>query len=423
MTVVLVTGHKAVYETFTSPKFDQRPSSFSHSDNPVEVLKGAGIILSTGESWHEHRKFSLTVLRSFGVGKKSFEHQIATESEYLMKEISSLQGKPFDPTHFFSNATSNIICSVVLGKRFDYDDPEFKQMLHSLEIFVDNPVFASVFFMAPRLVTYLTMIPFFPKGPMPSLISVRGKFMDIVNKHRDNFNSENMRDYIDVYLKEMQIKNNQGTRTHFSDIELLAVVNDFFIAGTETTSTTLRWALLYMLKYPDVQKRVNREIDSVVGRDRLPNLSDKPSLPFTVAVIHEIQRFGAISNLGVPRYTNEDTDFQGYTIPKGSFVQPSLYSVTRDSSFWQDPDDFKPERFLDENGQVIKIPENMVFGAGKRVCLGEHLARMELFIFYTHLMHRYRFEKPPGMESVNIQPKPGGILTPHPYDICAMERY
>ncbi|XP_072039543.1 cytochrome P450 2C11-like [Amphiura filiformis] len=273
MNVVLVSGYKGVNEVFTSLKFDQRPP-FPRMNNPIDLLNGA-------------------VLRSFGVGKRSFEDQIqiATESEYLMKEISSVQGKPFDPTHLLSNAVSNIICSVVFEKRFEYDDPEFRQWLHSFDEIVDNPAFNVFIVAAPRLVAYLTMIPFFPKGAMQAVLSIRRKIQEIVNKHRETFDSENMRDYIDVYLNDMQVKKEKGLHTHFSDVELLAVVKDFFGAGTETTSTTLRWALLYMLKYPDVQKRVHEEIDSVVGRDRLPKLSDKTNLPYTVAVIEEIQRF------------------------------------------------------------------------------------------------------------------------------------
>ncbi|XP_072036409.1 cytochrome P450 2J3-like [Amphiura filiformis] len=422
MNVVLVSGYKGVNEVFTSHKFDQRPS-VGHMNNPIDILNGAGVVLSTGESWKEHRRFSLKILRSFGVGKRRFEDQIAKESEYLMKEISSIQGNHFDPTHLLSNAVSYIICSVVFGKRFEYDDPEFRQLLHSFDEVVNNPVFNFCFATAPRLVTYLTMIPFFPKGAMQSLLSKRRKVQGIVNKHRETFDRENMKNYINAYLNNMHVKKDQGTHTHFSDVELVAVVDDLFAAGTETTSTTLRWALLYMLKYPDVQKRVHDEIDSVVGRDRLPKLSDKPDLPYTVAVIEEIQRFASIIFQAFPRYANEDVfDFQGFTIPKGFYVQASLYSVSRDTAIWQDSDDFKPERFLNEKGQVIKIPENMVFGAGKRMCLGEQLARMELFIFYTHLMHRYSFKKPVGIEGVDIKPKPGALFAPFPYNICATNR-
>ncbi|XP_072028886.1 cytochrome P450 2J4-like [Amphiura filiformis] len=420
--VILASGYKAANEAFTNPKIAQRPH-FSFKDNPVDVMNGSGMVMSTGEVWKEHRKFALTVFRSFGVGKRSFEDQIATETEYLMKEITLTQGKPFDPTHILSNAVSNIICSVVFGKRFEYNDPEFKHLLHSFEEIMNHNVFNLFLALAPKLTRYMTTIPFMPKGSFPSIISFRRQLQAIVNTHRETLDSENMRDYIDVYLNDMQTKKEQGTSTQFSDIELLAGVHDFFGAGTETTSTTLRWALLYMLKYPDVQKRVYEEIDSVVGRDRLPKLSDKPNLPYTVAVIHEVQRCASISFMGLPRYTDEDlSDFQVFTIPKGRYVQASLYSVSRDSSIWQDPDDFKPERFLDKRGQVIKIQENMVFGSGKRACLGEHLARMELFIFFTHLMHRYTFKKPAGITSVNIQPKVAGVLMPFPYDICAIDR-
>ncbi|XP_072039153.1 cytochrome P450 2D26-like [Amphiura filiformis] len=231
-----------------------------------------------------------------------------------------------------------------------------------------------------------------------------------------------MRDFIDVYLKDLQMKKEQGIATHFSDDELVAVVHDLFLAGTETTSTTLRWALLYMLKYPDVQKRVHEEIDSVVGRDRLPKLSDKLSLPYTEAVIHEIQRFACIIRVS-GRFTRSDVEFRGYTIPKGTNITSNLYSVTRDPSVFDEPDVFYPERFLDEKGQVKKIPGQIVFGAGKRVCPGEQLGRMELFIFYTHLMHRFSFKKSPDVESLDTRPKPGAIISaPYPYDICAIAR-
>ncbi|XP_072039154.1 cytochrome P450 2B11-like [Amphiura filiformis] len=209
----------------------------------------------------------------------------------------------------------------------------------------------------------LARIPFFPKGGLPSLLQLRLILKDIVTLHRDTCDKENMKDFIDVYLKDLQMKKEQGIETHLSDDELVAVVHDLFFGGTETTSTTLRWALLYMLEYPGVQKRVQEEIDSVVGRDRLPKLSDKLSLPYTEAVIHEIQRFACIIRR-TARFTRSDVEFRGYTIPKGTNITFSFYSVTRDPSVFDEPDVFNPERFLDEEGQVKKIAGQIVFGAG-----------------------------------------------------------
>ena len=149
-----------------------------------------------------------------------------------------------------------------------------------------------------------------------------------------------------------------------NDIELIQVVNDFFLAGTETTSTTLRWALLYMMKYADVQERVQEEIDAVVGRDRLPQISDKPKLPYTEAVIHEIQRHGSIVFVSGIRYTRVDAEFRGYVIPKGTIILTNLRTATRDPTVWDDPEVFNPERFLDDEGRVKKMKEGMVFGSG-----------------------------------------------------------
>ncbi|XP_072039152.1 cytochrome P450 2J4-like [Amphiura filiformis] len=373
--------------------------------------------MASGDAWKEHRRFSLTVLKSFGVGKRSFEDQIATESECLIHEIAAGNGKPFNPTNLFCNAVSNVICSVVFGKRYEYHDREFMNLLHLLEDSLSHINVTRLLMMMP----FLIKIPFFPKGRLPFLLQIRLILKDIVNLHRDTYDKENMRDFIDVYLKDLQMKKEQGIETHLSDDELVAVVHDLFLGGTETTSSTLRWALLYMLEYPDVQKRVQKEIDSAVGRDRLPNLSDKPSLPYTEAVMHEIQRFACIVRVS-GRFTRSDVEFRGYTIPKGTIITSNLYSVTRDPSVFDEPDVFNPERFLDEEGQVKKIPGQPIFGAGKRVCPGEQLARMELFIFYTHLMHRFSFKKPPDVENLNTRPKPGVMFAPYPYDICAIVR-
>ncbi|XP_072015408.1 cytochrome P450 2J6-like isoform X2 [Amphiura filiformis] len=347
---VVISGYDAVHESLTREEFNWKSPGYKEQLSN-KMFSAKGILLASGDPWKEHRKFSLTVLRGFGVGKRSFEDQIASESEFLMHEIKASNGKAFDPSSFFYNAVSNVICSVVFGRRFEYNDLEFTTLLHLLEDAVPHLPTELFLFIAP----FLSKIPFFPKG-------------------------------------------------------------------TETTSITLRWSLLYMLKYPYVQKRVQEEIDSVVGRDRLPKLSDKPNLPYTEAVIHEIQRFASIAAITGLRYNRSEVEFRGYTIPKGTHVISNLYSVTRDPSVWVEPDSFQPERFLDDDKQFKKNPKQMVFGAGKRVCLGKQLAVMELFIFYTHLMHRFSFHKPDGMESVDIHPKARGVLTPYPYNICAVVR-
>ena len=313
------------------------------------------------------------------MGKRSFENQIATESECLMKEISCGEGKPFDPSYLFCNAVSNVICSVVFGKRFEYDDSEYRLLLHWLEDFTNHPWAGLLYFAMPKLFSYMLKIPFFPKGALPSKIALRQKFQDYADEHRNTLDIDDMRDYVDVYLNEIQAKKDRGEQTYLNETELRAVLHDFFLAGTDTTSYTLRWGLLFMMKFPDVQKRVHEEIDRVVGKNRLPQLTDKPNLPYTQAVIHEIQRFGSIVLSTGPRYVSQDTKFEGFTVPKGAVVLTILHSALRDPSVWEDPDNFKPERFLDDNGEVVKIPEQIVFGAG--MCFRKVFILMVLSVF------------------------------------------
>uniref|UniRef100_A0A3B4H4J6 Uncharacterized protein n=1 Tax=Pundamilia nyererei TaxID=303518 RepID=A0A3B4H4J6_9CICH len=99
---------------------------------------------------------------------------------------------------------------------------------------------------------------------------------------------------------------------------LVICVLDLFVAGSETTSTTLRWAFLYMAKYPEIQEKVQAEIDREIGESRQPSMEDRANLPYTDAVIHEVQRIGNIAPLGVPHVTNRDVELGGYSVPKVS---------------------------------------------------------------------------------------------------------
>ena len=150
----------------------------------------------------------------------------------------------------------------------------------------------------------------------------------------------------------------------FSENQLLLVAGDLYAAGTETTSNTLIWCIVYMLNYPDVLRKVQAEIDEVWGRHKTPCMRDKQNMPFVEATIMEIQRSADIVPLGVPHSVLEDVEFRGYTIPKGTTVMTNLYAVHRDERIWDDPDVFRPSRFLDEEGKVLRREELIPFSAG-----------------------------------------------------------
>ncbi len=146
---------------------------------------------------------------------------------------------------------------------------------------------------------------------------------------------------------------------------MVQIIGDLFGAGTETTSTTLKWSLVYMIRHPNIQAKVRNEIHNTIGHHRLPSMTDKISLPYTEACVMETQRLADVVPLGVPHTTIEDIVFRGYDIPKGTTVMSNLYSVHRDTRVWKDPYTFNPERFLDEDGKVHRIEQLIPFSMGE----------------------------------------------------------
>lgn len=228
------------------------------------------------------------------------------------------------------------------------------------------------------------------------------------------------RHYVDAYLDELE-QNAGDPCSSYSKENLIYSVGELIIAGTETTTNTLRWAMLYMALYPNIQERVHREIDSVLTNGRTPTLEDKHKMPYVEAVLHEVLRFCNIVPLGIFRATSQDASVNGYKIPKGTMVITNLYSVHFDEKYWQEPGVFAPQRFLDNNGNFVRREAFLPFSLGKRQCLGEQLARMEMFLFFTMLLQRFHLQFPPGTVP-SVTPKLGMTLQPKPYSICAIRR-
>lgn len=140
------------------------------------------------------------------------------------------------------------------------------------------------------------------------------------------------------------------------DDQLLKVIVELFVAGTEPASTSLRWFSLFMIRHPDVQDKMRKEINDIVGTSRFPNMEDKQKLPYCEAVIHETLRVGAIVPLSIPHGLTNALDCKGFTIPKEAILVPNLHSVFFDEAIFPDPHSFKPERFLDKEGP-FRIPK------------------------------------------------------------------
>lgn len=200
-------------------------------------------------------------------------------------------------------------------------------------------------------------------------------------------------------------------------MQLMCMLSDLWIAGMETTVTTLRWAILAMMKYPHIQKKVHDEIDAVLSKDKLPSMVDRQSMPYTMATLNEIQRWGNI--LPINLFHTNDTDFQiaNYKIPKGVVVIPQISVLAIDEKVFPSPSEFKPERFLEADGKALaKVEQFAPFSLGKRQCLGEGLARAELFLIFVHFMQKFQLTKVPGTEELSTEPIMGITSAPVQHD-------
>ncbi|XP_062443057.1 cytochrome P450 2D17 [Rhea pennata] len=419
--LVVLNGYKTVKEALVhrSEDFADRPY-FPMYEHIGYGSKSEGIVFARyGHMWKELRKFTLSTLRNFGMGKKSLEERVIEEAGFLCSAVSSEEGRPFDPRFLVNNAVCNVICTTIYGERFDYGDKTFKELLHSFE----NSLRDETGFL-PQL---LNVVPFLLRipGVPQKVFQGQKKFMDyidvFVHKHMENWNPAYTRDFTDAFLKEME-KGKVAEESGFNYKNLRMVTADLFMAGFETTSTTLRWAFLYMLLHPEIQSKVQAEIDKVIGRERSPTTEDRVNMPYTNAVIHEVQRYGDIIPLGVPHMAYRDVDFQGFFIPKGTTVITNLSSVLKDEAVWKKPNQFYPENFLDVNGQFVKQEAFMPFSAGRRICLGEQLARMELFIFFTALLQKFTFVLPENQPMPRQDAYFAITCAPYPYQLRAVPR-
>ncbi|KAL2095970.1 hypothetical protein ACEWY4_008118 [Coilia grayii] len=396
---MVLTGYQTVKEALV----DQADDFTGRAPIPFlnRVVKGYGLAISNGERWRQLRRFTLSTLRDFGMGRKRMEQWIQEESRHLLDSLRETKCSPFDPTFFLSRAVSNVICALVFGQRFSYDDANFLRLLQIISNtfrFGSTP-WAQLYNIFPRIMTYTP-------GPHQEVFRHMDKLREFVtekiHQHRETLDPDNPRDYIDCFLIKLNQEKDLPNTEFFYD-NLVSTVLNLFFAGTETTSTTMRYAIMLLIKHPEIQEHIHKEIETVLGQDRTPQMEDRKSLPYTDAVIHEVQRFLDIVPLNLPHYTTKDITFRGYGIPKDTVVLPMLHSVLRDEKQWENAWTFNPDHFLDHNGNFKKSPAFLAFSAGKRSCVGESLARMELLLFLVSIVQKFHLSTPGGPSSLDTK--------------------
>ncbi|KAM9134316.1 cytochrome P450 2H2-like [Pangshura tecta] len=442
-------GRMPVFERMPDDKVSlPSQSQFSPCTLPppqfLSFFLSSGIAMGSGEPWKQLRRFTLTTLRDFGMGKKSTEERILEEAHFLVERLKNTHGedqlyvcwklelksqlksfcfslwRPFDPTLFLNHAVSNVICSIVFGDRFDYEDEKFVTLINLVDEInkLQRSPWTALYSCFP---TFMDYVP----GPHQRIFKhfeeLRKFVLERVEMHRESLEPSCPRDFIDAFL--IKVKQEQhNSQSEFTTESLLRRTLGLFFAGTGTTSDTLKHGLKLLMKYPEIEEKVHVEIDRVIGRSRSPCMADRSQMPYTDAVVHEIQRFVSLAPLGVPRAVNRDTHFRQYIIPKGTTIFPVLQSVLYDSKEFPNPEQFNPRHFLDENGAFKKSDFFMPFSIGKRSCLGEALARMQLFLLLTTILQNFTLKPLIDRKDIDITPMTLTSNAPKSYQLIVIPR-
>uniref|UniRef100_A0A3Q3JTJ0 Uncharacterized protein n=1 Tax=Monopterus albus TaxID=43700 RepID=A0A3Q3JTJ0_MONAL len=367
--VVVLAGYKTVKEALVN-----HAEEFGERD-VLQIIKDInhdhGITWSNGDCWKEMRRFALTNLRDFGMGKKAIEDKIIEESHYLIEVFKKFKGEAFDTSQPINYAVSNIICSMVYGSRFEYDDPEFTSMVDRVDRYFQllGTTSVQLYNVFPWIGKWFAN----NKEEFQKLAeAIKKQNSELFSRLKETLNPQMCRGFVDAFLVQKQNLESSGiTNSHFHDANLMTTVLNLFIAGTETTATTLRWGLLLMAKYPKIQDQVREELNRVIG-SRQVQVVFRKNLPFTDAVIHETQRLANIAPMALPHKMSQDVTFQGHFIKKVG----------------------------------LKQTNNM----------------MELFIFFTTLLQHFRFTPPPGISEDELDLTPHACLSisPSPHKLCAV---
>ncbi|KAL0278353.1 UNVERIFIED_CONTAM: hypothetical protein PYX00_000191 [Menopon gallinae] len=406
---IIVCGAREVEETLRRDEFQGRPQF---------TVTGKGVMFSDGEFWIHQRRFTLRHLRDFGFGKNSMEDVVLGEVDDFFHSYFE-NCNTVQVSGLFNTSVINVLWAMMGGKRYPHDDQEFRLLLDCLQKRFRNGTVAGSF--KNRHPFLSKLLPFLKQVKEENVIDelIRNFLMKAFKEHKLTKEGE-PRDFIDVYLNELD--SSKSLHSSFSEQTLLNVCTEFFSAGAESVGNSLGFNLLYCVLYPEWQEQLYDEITSVIGKNK-PSLSDKKSLHKVEAFMTEVSRCNTIASFTVPHRCLTETTLNGYTIPKDCMVLISLYATLQDKKHWGDPENFRPSRFLDTQGTFVKHKEGLpVFGAGKRVCPGESLARNTLFLFFTSMIQHYKFVIPDDHPRPSTIPLSGFTQAPQPFEVTVTRR-
>ncbi|XP_072120915.1 cytochrome P450 1C2 [Mobula birostris] len=377
--------------------------------------------------WKAHRRLEQSAVRFFstadGQARRLFEHHVQAEARSLLRVFLRLGagGRHFQPCPELKVAAANVMCALCFGHRYSHDDEEFRQMLVRIDRFGRAVGAGSLVDTMPWLQTFPNPV----RSVYRDFQQLNNEFFEFVRskveQHRCTYRPGTTRDMSDALIGALE--GDRPAKEALSREHVEGSITDILGASQDTTSTALSWVLFHLIQFPQLQARLQRDIDEVVGRDRLPGAHDKARLPYLEAFLYEILRFTSFVPMTIPHATTSPVDIKGYHIPQDTVVFINQWSVNHDSDKWKDPSTFDPGRFLNTDGTINRdlTSSVMAFSVGKRRCIGEQLSKIEIFLFTAILVHQCTFEANPS-EKLSMDGDYGLTIRPTSFTVLVRLR-
>nr|AGI98132.1 cytochrome P450 [Narcissus tazetta] len=341
----------------------------------------------------------------------SLEYIRVEEIRLLMQDLFRSSGERVAVKDCMSTLGMNVISRMVLGKKYLGEEGE------ELKGMIDEWFALTAAFNPGDLFPWLGFFDWRGVVKKMKALSKRfHRFWDrVLDEHNERRKEEGERfeakDMVDVLL---QIADDPGLEVKLTRDSVKAFTQDLIGGGTETSATTIEWATAELVKHPEIIEKATEELDRVVGKTRWVEEKDIQSLPYLESVIKETMRLHPVLPLLIPRLAREDSTYEGYDIPAGTRVFVNVWSIGRDPSMWDDPEEFRPERFI---GKEISLKgqnyELLPFGAGRRMCPGYPLGLREIQMSLANLLHGFVWKLPDGMTEEELNMEEGfGLATP-----------
>jgi len=419
--VVVLNNFNTIKEAFDRQEISGRPGNFSGTF----FQKGkTGITTTEGKHWKVQREFLANYLDNItGEEHRNLEDVILDETTDLKMDFAKKDGEPLSISYKTNIAILNVLWNLVCGRKLHSQQQEFQTVYECIDKIQQFMSRAAIFSFLPVLTKILPeSITCIERGRY-----YRNRFHEVsekwIREHRQDYRGNRTGDIQDAYIKHI----NQGEET-YSEQGLAAILREIFVIGAESESVMMRWALRILSCNPQVQRRVQAELDAVVGPGDSVSWESRKDLPYTMAVLREIQRFADIAPTGLMHKTLTDVKLNGYVLPEGTLVMANISQCHRDPKLWLKPDQFYPEHFLNDKGE-LKAAEELTgflpYGVGKRMCPGSNLADMQLFLLLTNILNEYSLGVPSedsGVIATQFKSGTAVLRNPQPYRIIVRSR-